>query len=64
VVEPTLHGGYHQALLVGAGLVLVAGVGSAMLRVRFPHQGEAHHGNRGARPADARDTTVVQERAV
>jgi predicted MFS family arabinose efflux permease len=35
-VEPTLHGGYHQALLVGAGLVLVAGVGSALLRIGFP----------------------------
>ena len=35
-VEPTLHGGYHQALLVGAGLVLAAGVGSALLRIRFP----------------------------
>jgi predicted MFS family arabinose efflux permease len=47
VVEPTLHGGYHQALLVGAGLVLAAGIGSALLRVRFPHLGEAHHGRRG-----------------
>jgi predicted MFS family arabinose efflux permease len=59
VVEPTLHGGYHQALLVGAGLVLVAGVGSALLRIKFPHQGEAHHGHRGTRNADAREMTSV-----
>jgi len=64
VVEPTLHGGYHQALLVGAGLVLMAGVGSALLRVKFPHQGEAHHGNRGTRLVGAREMTVVPERAV
>jgi hypothetical protein len=64
VVEPTLHGGYLQALLVGAGLVLAAGVGSALLRVKFPHQGEAHHGNRSTRPAGAREMTVVPERAV
>ena len=38
----------HQALLVGAGLVLAAGLGSALLRVRFPHLGEAHHRDRGA----------------
>jgi MFS family permease len=38
VVEPTLHGGYHQALLVGAGLVLAAGIGSALLRIQFPHR--------------------------
>jgi MFS family permease len=40
VVEPTLDGGYHQALLVGAGLVLAAGVGGALLRVGFPHLGQ------------------------
>ena len=39
LVEPTLHGGYHQALLVGAGLVLAAGVGGVLLRVRFPQLG-------------------------
>ena len=50
VVEPTLHGGYHQALLVGAGLVLAAGVGAGLLRVRFPHLGEAsRHRRRGQR---------------
>lgn len=49
VVEPTLYGGYHQALLVGAGLVLAAGIGSALLRIRFPHLGEAHHGELGLR---------------
>jgi hypothetical protein len=63
VVEPTLHGGYHQALLVGAGLVLAAGVGSALLRIKFPHHGEAHHGHRGTRPAQAREMPVVPERA-
>lgn len=33
VVEPTLHGGYRTALLVGAALALAAGVGSALLRL-------------------------------
>ena len=53
-VEPTLHGGYHQALLVGAGLVLAAGLGSGLLRVRFPHLGQAHHRNRDPRRSDGR----------
>ena len=65
VVEPTLHGGYHQALLVGAGLVLAAGLGSALLRVRFPHRittsggtapstARRRHGSRDAGRAAAR----------
>ena len=62
VVEPTLHGGYHQALLVGAGLVLAAGIGSALLRIRFPHHGEAHHRDRGTRRARAGEMTAVPER--
>ena len=63
VVEPTLHGGYHQALLVGAGLVLAAGIGAALLRVRFPHLGEAHHRSRDVGRADAETMTAVAERA-
>jgi MFS family permease len=63
VVEPTLHGGYHEALLVGAGLVLAAGIGSGLLRVRFPHLGEAHHRNRDAGRAEAREMAAVAERA-
>src|SRR3984957_6375998 len=47
VVEPTLHGGYHQALLVGAGLVLAAGVGGALLRVGFPRLGPVSGLRRG-----------------
>lgn len=43
VVIPTLHGGYRTALLVGAALVLAAAANSALLRIRFPHHGEAHH---------------------
>jgi len=62
VVEPTLHGGYHQALLVGAGLVLAAGIGSALLRIQFPHHGEAHHRNRNVRYVEARKATAVPER--
>ncbi|HEY5019327.1 MAG TPA: YbfB/YjiJ family MFS transporter [Streptosporangiaceae bacterium] len=63
VVEPTLHGGYHQALLVGAGLVLAAGLGAALLRVRFPHLGQAHHRHRDAGRAEAREMAAVAERA-
>jgi MFS family permease len=61
VVIPTLHGGYRTALLVGAALVLAAAATSALLRIRFPHHGEAHnrntnthtHANRNTAPAPA-----------
>jgi len=46
IVAPTLSNGYHLALVVGAGLVLVAALGAVLLRVRFPHFEEAHHGHR------------------
>ncbi|SEG10703.1 Predicted arabinose efflux permease, MFS family [Actinacidiphila yanglinensis] len=46
VVAPTLGSGYHTALLIGAGLVLLAGAGAALLRVRFPHHGEPHRHHR------------------
>lgn len=36
VVRPLLHDGYHDALLVGAAIVLAAAVAAAALRVRFP----------------------------
>jgi predicted MFS family arabinose efflux permease len=58
VVEPTLHGGYRTALFVGAALVLAAAASSALLRIRFPHRGEAHHHNRNinTRTLARRDT--------
>jgi MFS family permease len=37
LVTPLLRHGYHQALLVGAGIVLAAALAAAALRVRFPH---------------------------
>ena len=46
VVIPTLHGGYRTALLIGAALVLAAAATAALLRIRFPDHGEAHHYNR------------------
>ena len=36
-VTPFLHNGYHQALLIGAGLVTVAAIAAGALRHRFPH---------------------------
>jgi MFS family permease len=36
VVTPLLHHGYHQALLVGAVVVLAAAIAAAALRVKFP----------------------------
>jgi MFS family permease len=63
VVEPTLHGGYRQALLVGAGLVLAAGIGSALLRIKFPHHGEAHNGSRNTRPAAVPGATATADGA-
>jgi MFS family permease len=59
VVEPTLHGSYRPALLVGSSLVLAAAVCSALLRIQFPHLGEAHHRNRNTRHATDRETTAV-----
>jgi MFS family permease len=41
VVTPLLRHGYHQALLVGAVVVLAAAVAAGVLRVRFPHSVEA-----------------------
>jgi hypothetical protein len=36
-VAPLLHNGYHQALLIGAGVVALAAVAAGVLRHRFPH---------------------------
>lgn len=52
-------GSYRPALLVGASLVLAAAVCSALLRIEFPHHGEAHHRNRGTRHADAPEPATV-----
>ena len=38
VVTPLLHNGYHQALLIGAGVVLAASLAAATLSIRFPHR--------------------------
>lgn len=46
IVAPTLGAGYRTALLVGAALVLLAGVGSVALRIRFPHENQPHRGHR------------------
>jgi hypothetical protein len=51
VVEPTLHGSYRPALLVGSALVLAAAMGSALLRIQFPHRGESHHRNHAVEPS-------------
>jgi hypothetical protein len=48
-VQTLLTGGYTGALLVGAALAAAAGVGSALLRLRFPHGMEAHRGHRRPR---------------
>jgi MFS family permease len=42
VVTPLLSGGYRTALLVGAAIALAAAIASALLRVRFPHDGQPH----------------------
>jgi predicted MFS family arabinose efflux permease len=51
VVEPTLHGSYRPALLVGSALVLAAAMGSALLRIQFPHRGESHYRNHAVEPS-------------
>jgi predicted MFS family arabinose efflux permease len=38
VVKPLLHDGYHDALLVGAAIVLAGAVAAVALRIRFPHR--------------------------
>lgn len=37
VATPLLHRGYHQALILGALIVLAAAFASALLRIGFPH---------------------------
>lgn len=41
VVTPLLRHGYHQALLVGAVVVLAGAVAAGVLRIRFPQSLEA-----------------------
>jgi predicted MFS family arabinose efflux permease len=55
IVAPTLGGGYRVALVVAAGLVLIAAVSAALLRVRFPHQGAPHRGARRSAPGEPRE---------
>lgn len=38
IVKPLLSGGYRDALLVGAVIVLASAVAAAALRFRFPHR--------------------------
>ncbi|HSZ41165.1 MAG TPA: YbfB/YjiJ family MFS transporter [Trebonia sp.] len=38
VVKPLIHGGYRDALLVGAAIVLAAAIAAVALRIRFPHR--------------------------
>ncbi|HEY1702989.1 MAG TPA: YbfB/YjiJ family MFS transporter [Trebonia sp.] len=38
VVKPLLSNGYHDALLVGAVIVLASAIAAAALRIRFPHR--------------------------
>jgi MFS family permease len=38
LVTPVLNHGYHDALLIGAGIVSLAAVAAVVLRVRFPHK--------------------------
>lgn len=38
IVTPLLKDGYHNALLLGAAIVLISALAAAALRFRFPHQ--------------------------
>ncbi|HTU73960.1 MAG TPA: YbfB/YjiJ family MFS transporter [Trebonia sp.] len=52
VVKPLLHDGYHDALLVGAAIVLASAAAAAALRVRFPHRvGAITEPSHAARPS-------------
>jgi predicted MFS family arabinose efflux permease len=47
----TYHGGYHDALLVGAAIVLAGAAAAAALRIRFPHRvGAMVEPSRAGRP--------------
>ena len=59
VVEPTLHGSYRPALLVGSSLVLGAAMCAALLRIQFPHHGEAHHRHRNTGDVNAREAIAA-----
>ncbi|MGC0365531.1 MFS family permease [Rhodococcus sp. 27YEA15] len=45
VVAPVLHNGYHQALLIGAVVVVASALAAATLRVRYPHHIGVTHEN-------------------
>ena len=44
-------------------ILTIGAIGSALLRVRFPHLGEAHHRDRGSLRGHTREATAVPERA-
>lgn len=46
LVAPALGGGYRVPMGIGAALVLVAAVAAGVLRIRFPHGDQPHHGAR------------------
>jgi MFS family permease len=46
LVTPLLSVGYRPALLVGAAIVLLAGIGAGLMRIRFPHHDQPHRGSR------------------
>ncbi|MFS4092080.1 YbfB/YjiJ family MFS transporter [Streptomyces sp. AF1A] len=51
VATPLLHHGYHQALLLAAGIVLASALAAFALRAGFPHTMPAMHA--GPRPGSA-----------
>jgi len=59
-VTPLLHNGYHQALLVGAGVVAFAAATAAALRHSFPQQLAVSLDNDHL-PADSRRTADEQD---
>jgi MFS family permease len=56
IVTPLLNSGYGSALLVAAGVLLTAAIGSALLRTGFPHYDRSHHAVRKLQARTERNT--------
>ncbi|MFJ9558853.1 YbfB/YjiJ family MFS transporter [Streptomyces fuscichromogenes] len=60
---PLLHHGYHQALLLAAGIVLAAALAAFGLRVKFPHTMPTSHAVAHSGSASGRERLVAEAEA-
>ncbi|GGN42190.1 YbfB/YjiJ family MFS transporter [Streptomyces fuscichromogenes] len=60
---PLLHHGYHQALLLAAGIVLAAALAAFGLRIRFPHTMPTTHTVPRSGPVPGRERIAAEAEA-